>query len=163
MKHVSTTSQQKISQVWRLKKDTIIQERHSFQSTSTTSATTTNAISIHKLIISMPIEDKASSSLQSSRELIKLVDVPQVPHSLFLGMNSSVAHAGCNGNKSQSLYISMVGGSRRFQVHQSSLGNGTFYYTCHLTDGARNNLCLKHTSLKYPRFSRTSFLHYISF
>ena len=77
---------------------------------------------------------------------------------------SSVAHVGYSGHKSQSLYISMVGGSRRFQVHYSNLGNSTFYYTCHLTDSAKSNICLKHTSLKYPRFSRTTcFLHCISF
>ena len=52
-KPVFTTPQQKVSQVWRPKQDTITQERHSVQSTSTTSAPTTSAISIPKLIVSL--------------------------------------------------------------------------------------------------------------
>ena len=90
MKPVSTTPNQKVSQVWRPKQDTIMQERHSFQSTSTTSAATTSAISIPKLIVSLSKEDKVSSSLQPARELIQLVDMPQIPHSLFTRINSEI-------------------------------------------------------------------------
>ena len=68
---------------------------------------------------------------------------------------SSVAHAGCDAHKSQSLYIFMVRGRSRFQVYHSSLGNRNLHYTCHLIDGDGHNLCLKHKSLKYPRFTCT--------